>query len=67
MRLLAVVVIAPLLLSCALCCLLGSAFGSLVHSNPHWSPEKFKKESDSSSCEETANAYVVGQYQLSVI
>ncbi|XP_062411095.1 tyrosine-protein phosphatase non-receptor type 13 isoform X9 [Sardina pilchardus] len=38
----------------------GSSFGSLVHSNPHWSPEKFKKESDSSSCEETANAYVVG-------
>ncbi|XP_031433720.1 tyrosine-protein phosphatase non-receptor type 13 isoform X3 [Clupea harengus] len=37
-----------------------SAFSSLVHSNPHWSPEKFKKESDSSSCEETANAYVVG-------
>ncbi|XP_041914622.1 tyrosine-protein phosphatase non-receptor type 13 isoform X6 [Alosa sapidissima] len=38
----------------------GSSFSSLVHSNPHWSPEKFKKESDSSSCEETANAYVVG-------
>ncbi|KAL2099649.1 hypothetical protein ACEWY4_004043 [Coilia grayii] len=36
-----------------------TAFSSLVHSNPHWSADKFKKESDSSSCEETANAYVI--------
>ncbi|XP_063066677.1 tyrosine-protein phosphatase non-receptor type 13 isoform X2 [Engraulis encrasicolus] len=37
-----------------------TSFSSLAHSSAQWGPDKFKKESDSSSCEETANAYVVG-------
>uniref|UniRef100_A0A8C1APL0 Tyrosine-protein phosphatase non-receptor type 20 n=1 Tax=Cyprinus carpio carpio TaxID=630221 RepID=A0A8C1APL0_CYPCA len=35
-------------------------FGSTVDDIPRWSPKSLKKESDSSSCEDTAQAYVIG-------
>ncbi|XP_016408053.1 tyrosine-protein phosphatase non-receptor type 13-like [Sinocyclocheilus rhinocerous] len=34
--------------------------GATVDDSPRWSPEILKKESDSSSCEDTGQAYVVG-------
>ncbi|XP_016126724.1 tyrosine-protein phosphatase non-receptor type 13-like isoform X2 [Sinocyclocheilus grahami] len=34
--------------------------GTTVDDSPRWSPESLKKESDSSSCEDTGQAYVVG-------
>uniref|UniRef100_A0A671RBR6 Tyrosine-protein phosphatase non-receptor type 13 n=1 Tax=Sinocyclocheilus anshuiensis TaxID=1608454 RepID=A0A671RBR6_9TELE len=34
--------------------------GSTVDDIPRWSPKSLKKESDSSSCEDTGQAYVVG-------
>uniref|UniRef100_A0A672Q025 Tyrosine-protein phosphatase non-receptor type 13 n=1 Tax=Sinocyclocheilus grahami TaxID=75366 RepID=A0A672Q025_SINGR len=34
--------------------------GSSVDDSPCWSPKSLKKESDSSSCEDTGQAYVVG-------
>ncbi|KAJ8286648.1 hypothetical protein GJAV_G00041540 [Gymnothorax javanicus] len=37
-----------------------SAFGPKVHASPSWSSDRFKKESDSSSLDETGHAYVVG-------
>ncbi|XP_030624009.1 tyrosine-protein phosphatase non-receptor type 13 [Chanos chanos] len=37
-----------------------TVFGSMAHGSPSWSPKSLKKESDSSSCEDTAHAYVVG-------
>ncbi|KAJ8402333.1 hypothetical protein AAFF_G00368220 [Aldrovandia affinis] len=38
-----------------------SVFGPKAHASPSWSPdERFKKESDDSSLEETGHAYVVG-------
>ncbi|KAL6096748.1 ptpn13 [Pungitius sinensis] len=36
------------------------SFGTVSHSSPTWSLSKSKKESDSSSTEETGQAYVVG-------
>ncbi|KAG9354115.1 hypothetical protein JZ751_012239 [Albula glossodonta] len=36
-----------------------SVFGPKAQASPSWSPERFKKESDSSSLEETGHAYVV--------
>ncbi|XP_073680559.1 tyrosine-protein phosphatase non-receptor type 13 isoform X2 [Garra rufa] len=35
-------------------------FGTTVDDSPRWSPKSLKKESDSSSCEDTGQAYVVG-------
>ncbi|XP_042634618.1 tyrosine-protein phosphatase non-receptor type 13-like isoform X2 [Cyprinus carpio] len=35
-------------------------FSAMVDDSPHWSPKSMKKESDSSSCEDTGQAYVVG-------
>ncbi|XP_077050301.1 tyrosine-protein phosphatase non-receptor type 13 isoform X5 [Siphateles boraxobius] len=37
-----------------------SMFSTRVDGSPRWSPKSLKKESDSSSCEETGQAYVVG-------
>ncbi|XP_036384166.1 tyrosine-protein phosphatase non-receptor type 13 isoform X2 [Megalops cyprinoides] len=37
-----------------------SLFGPKPHASPSWSPERFKKESDSSSLEDAGHAYVVG-------
>ncbi|XP_039528650.1 tyrosine-protein phosphatase non-receptor type 13 isoform X1 [Pimephales promelas] len=37
-----------------------SLFSSTVDGSPRWSPKSLKKESDSSSCEDTGQAYVVG-------
>ncbi|XP_051959846.1 tyrosine-protein phosphatase non-receptor type 13 isoform X2 [Xyrauchen texanus] len=37
-----------------------SVFSSTAHGSPSWSPKSLKKESDSSSCEETGQAYVIG-------
>ncbi|KAJ8338954.1 hypothetical protein SKAU_G00357400 [Synaphobranchus kaupii] len=37
-----------------------SVFGPRAHASPSWSAERFKKESDSSSLDETGHAYVVG-------
>ncbi len=38
-----------------------SVFSSAVDDNPRWSPKSLKKESDSSSCEDTGQAYVLGE------
>uniref|UniRef100_A0A672SN06 Tyrosine-protein phosphatase non-receptor type 13-like n=1 Tax=Sinocyclocheilus grahami TaxID=75366 RepID=A0A672SN06_SINGR len=38
-----------------------SVFSTTVDDSPRWSPESLKKESDSSSCEDTGQAYVVGE------
>ncbi|XP_050949425.1 tyrosine-protein phosphatase non-receptor type 13 isoform X5 [Labeo rohita] len=35
-------------------------FSTTVDDSPRWSPKSLKKESDSSSCEDTGQAYVVG-------
>ncbi|KTF87705.1 hypothetical protein cypCar_00041035, partial [Cyprinus carpio] len=35
-------------------------FSAMVDDSPRWSPKSMKKESDSSSCEDTGQAYVVG-------
>ena len=37
------------------------AFGSVAHSSPAWSSRRCNKESDSSSIEDTGQAYVVGK------
>ncbi|XP_051733435.1 tyrosine-protein phosphatase non-receptor type 13-like isoform X3 [Ctenopharyngodon idella] len=37
-----------------------SMFSTMVNDSPRWSPKSLKKESDSSSCEDTGQAYVVG-------
>ncbi|XP_048022875.1 tyrosine-protein phosphatase non-receptor type 13 isoform X3 [Megalobrama amblycephala] len=37
-----------------------SMFSTTVTDSPRWSPKSLKKESDSSSCEDTGQAYVVG-------
>lgn len=37
------------------------SFGTVSHSSPTWSLSKSKEESDSSSTEETGQAYVVGK------
>ncbi|KAK7143198.1 hypothetical protein R3I93_014385 [Phoxinus phoxinus] len=37
-----------------------SMFSTTVDGSPRWSPKSLKKESDSSSCEDTGQAYVVG-------
>ncbi|XP_064164989.1 tyrosine-protein phosphatase non-receptor type 13 isoform X1 [Anguilla rostrata] len=37
-----------------------SVFGPKAHASPSWSSDRFKKESDSSSLDETGHAYVVG-------
>lgn len=37
-----------------------SMFSTTVDDSPRWSPKSLKKESDSSSCEDTGQAYVVG-------
>ncbi|XP_051955635.1 tyrosine-protein phosphatase non-receptor type 13-like isoform X5 [Xyrauchen texanus] len=36
-----------------------SVFSSSAHGSPSWSPKSLKKESDSSSCEDTGQAYVI--------
>lgn len=36
-------------------------FSTTVDDSPRWSPKSLKKESDSSSCEDTGQAYVVGE------
>lgn len=36
-------------------------FSTMVNDSPRWSPKSLKKESDSSSCEDTGQAYVVGE------
>uniref|UniRef100_A0A8C0YE76 Tyrosine-protein phosphatase non-receptor type 20 n=1 Tax=Cyprinus carpio carpio TaxID=630221 RepID=A0A8C0YE76_CYPCA len=38
-----------------------SVFSAMVDDSPRWSPKSMKKESDSSSCEDTGQAYVVGE------
>ncbi|XP_061118518.1 tyrosine-protein phosphatase non-receptor type 13 isoform X3 [Conger conger] len=37
-----------------------SVFGLKAHGSPSWSSDRFKKESDSSSLDETGHAYVLG-------
>uniref|UniRef100_A0A672Z101 Protein tyrosine phosphatase non-receptor type 13 n=1 Tax=Sphaeramia orbicularis TaxID=375764 RepID=A0A672Z101_9TELE len=40
------------------------SFGSASHSSPAWSHRRAKKESDSSSIEDTGQAYVVGKLEM---
>ncbi|XP_051536746.1 tyrosine-protein phosphatase non-receptor type 13-like isoform X3 [Myxocyprinus asiaticus] len=37
-----------------------SVFSSTAHGSPSWSPKSLKKEFNSSSCEDTGQAYVIG-------
>ncbi|KAG1973089.1 tyrosine-protein phosphatase non-receptor type [Pimephales promelas] len=43
-----------------------SLFSSTVDGSPRWSPKSLKKESDSSSCEDTGQAYVVDSLKKKV-
>ncbi|XP_077050302.1 tyrosine-protein phosphatase non-receptor type 13 isoform X6 [Siphateles boraxobius] len=43
-----------------------SMFSTRVDGSPRWSPKSLKKESDSSSCEETGQAYVVDSLKKKV-
>lgn len=43
-----------------------SMFSTTVDGSPHWSPKSLKKESDSSSCEDTGQAYVVDSLKKKV-
>uniref|UniRef100_A0A671VDK6 Protein tyrosine phosphatase non-receptor type 13 n=1 Tax=Sparus aurata TaxID=8175 RepID=A0A671VDK6_SPAAU len=43
------------------------SFSTVTHSSPAWSLNRSKKESDSSSIEDTGHAYVVGKNKLSAL